>query len=166
MDEGRDDGIAGIGGVLEAVLAIAIGVIEELAFWGPAEAVGFLHRLEPDDLNALHHNPAGVEVAGEDDVHSFVGAVLGDVGGNVAAFPGQRDALEIICHGAADDGGKASIGTGLTDDGVLVGNHRVCNLVMTTPSRSLMISWVTEWRSHWTVSSVSSSLQSQNSILS
>ena len=164
--EGRDDGVAGIGGVLEAILAITIRVIEQLAFRGTAEAVGLFHSLEPDDLNALHHNAAGVEVAGEDDVHGFVGAVLGDVGSDVAPFPGQRDALEVVSHCAADDGGKACIGTGLANDGVLVGNHRLWSLPGTTPSTSFIISWVTAGISHSTVSSVSSSLQSQNSNLS
>ena len=166
VNEGWDDGISCIGGVFEAVLAITIRVIEQLAFWGTAEAVGLLHCLEPDDLNALHHYAAGVEVAGEDDVHSFVGAVLRDVGGDVAPFPGQRDALEVIGHGAADDSGKAGIGTGLANDRVLVGNHRLWSLPGTTPSTSFIISWVTAGISHSTVSSVSSSLQSQNSNLS
>lgn len=47
--EFRQSGIAGIGGVVEGVLAIAVGVIEADAFRRVAEALGFLQSVKVDD---------------------------------------------------------------------------------------------------------------------
>ena len=45
----RQTRVAGIGGVVEGVLAIAVGVIEADAFRRVAEALGFLQSVKVDD---------------------------------------------------------------------------------------------------------------------
>lgn len=107
VDDGRDNRVAGIGGEFKAVLALAVGVIEQLALRRAAEAVGLLDGIEPDDLHRLHHDAAGVKVTADCDVEGIVCAVIGDVGSDESPFPSERDAEEVIGHGAADDGGDA-----------------------------------------------------------
>ena len=161
-----DIGITGKCCVVEAVLAIAVWIIEALALRRAAESFGLGQRVKVDDGDLLHHQVVIGMEAGEADVHGIVGAVLADFGGYEASFPGQWDALEVVLDGQADDLQEGLVGSVAPDYGVFVGNHRLWSLLSTTPSMSLMISWVTSWMSHWTVSSVSSSLQLQNSNLS
>jgi len=76
---------------------------------------------------------------------------------------GLKTIPEVVGQGLADDIGDGGIGSGLPADVVGLPDHGSCNLVGTALSMSLMISWVTSWRSHLTDSSVSSSFQSQYS---
>ena len=135
-------GITGKGREVEAVLAIAIGVIEALALWRAAEALGLGQRVKVDDGDLLHHHVVIGMEAGEADVHGIVGAVLADFGGYKASFSGQRYALEVVLDGQADDLQKGLVGCVAPDDGVFVGNHRVCSFCGTAPSMSFMISSV------------------------
>ena len=122
-DEVLEAGVAGVGGVFEAVLAVAVGVVEEAAFRGVAEAVGGGHGLEVDDGDVLAHGAAGLHVAGDGDVHGFVLAVLADVGGDEAAFGGEGDALEVVGEGLANDVCNGTVRCGGAADAVVLGDH-------------------------------------------
>ena len=122
-DEVLKAGVAGVGGVFEAVLAVAVGVVEEAAFRGVAEAVGGGHGLEVDDGDVLAHGAAGLHVAGDGDVHGFVLAVFADVGGDEAALGREGDALEVVGEGLADDVGNGEVGRRDAADSVVLGDH-------------------------------------------
>ena len=147
--------VAREGCVFEIVLTIAIGVVEELAFRGAAEAVGLGHCLEVDDCDALIHRAALRLVAANGDVHIFFGAGLADVGGDIASLGGEGDALKVVGEGQADDFGNGAVGWCGAADLVALGDHRLWSLVRALPSTSLMISWVMSGRFHLMVSSVS-----------
>ena len=88
----RQSGVAGIGGVVKAVLAIAIVVIEANAFRWVAESLGFLQGVKVDDRDLLAHLAGHSVVAGDGDVKIFIGPGLTDVGGNDSTLIGARDA--------------------------------------------------------------------------
>ena len=146
-------------------MAIAVGVIEADTFRRVAEPIGLFFGIEVNDRNVLVHRPVILLVAADGDVQIFVAFGFAHVCGNEAAFVGEGDALEVIGQGLADDIGDGGIGTGLPADVVGLPDYGSCSLVGTAFSMSLMISWVTSWRSHFTVSSVSVSFQSQYSSL-
>lgn len=162
-DQGGQLGVSGIGGVFKIVLAIAIGVIEQAAFGLVDEAVGFLQGVEVDDRDLLEHLAGAAHEAADVYRQEFIALLLPEVRGDESALIGERDALEVIGQGLPDDIGDGGIGTGLPANVVVLGYHGSCSLVGTALSMSLMISWVTSWRSHLTDSSVSSSFQSQYS---
>ena len=116
-------GISGKGREVEAVLAIAVWVIEALALRRAAEALGLGQRVKVDDGDLLHHHVVIGMEAGKADVHGIVGTVLADFGGYEAPFPGQRDAFEVVLDGQADDLQEGLVGSVAPDDGVFVGNH-------------------------------------------
>ena len=122
-DEVLEAGVAGVGGVFETVLAVAVGVVEEAAFRGAAEAVGGGHGLEVDDGDVLAHGAVGLHVAADGDVHGFVLAVLADVGGDVAAFGREGDALEVVGESLADDIGDGEACRCGAADAVVLGDH-------------------------------------------
>ena len=118
-------GITSKGREVKAVLAIAVWVIEALALWRAAEALGLGQRVKVDDGYLLHHHVIIGMEAGEADVHGIVGAVLADFGCYEAPFPCQWDALEVVLDGQADNLQEGLVSCVAPDDGVFVGNHRV-----------------------------------------
>ena len=82
--EFRQSGIAGIGGVVEGVLAIAIRVIEANALRRVAEPIGLLLGVEVDDRNVLVHRPTVFLMAADGDVQIFVAFGCAQVGGDEA----------------------------------------------------------------------------------
>lgn len=136
-DAAGNVGGSGKRGVVEAVLALAVGVIEATAFRGAAEAVGFGQGVEVDDGDLLHHHAGVGLIAADADVGGVVGAVIAELGGDVASFPGERDAVEVVLNGEADDVGEDLVGRAAAGDGVLVSNHRgLLVLVVVVASRA------------------------------
>ena len=119
----RKSGVAGIGGVVEGVLAIAVGIIEADAFRRVAEALGFLQGVKVDDRDLLAHLAGHSVVAGDGDVQIFIGPGLADVGGYEAALVGERDAGGVVGQGLTDDVGDGTVGCCDAADVVGFGYH-------------------------------------------
>ena len=134
-----DIGGSGKRGVVEAVLTVAVGVIEAAPFRRAAEALGLGQGVEVDDGDLLHHHTGVGLIAADTDVGGVVGAVIAELGGDVASFPGERDAVEIVLDGEADDVGEDLVGRAAAGDGVLVGNHRGLFLLIVVVARRAAI---------------------------
>ena len=76
--------VAGIGGVVEGVLAIAIRVIEADAFRRVAEPIGLFLGVEVDDRDVLVHRPAVLLMAADGDVQVFIAFGFAQVGSDEA----------------------------------------------------------------------------------
>lgn len=84
----RQAWVAGIGGIVEGVLAIAIGVIEADAFRRVAEALGFLQGVKVDNRHLLAHLAGHAVVAGDGTVGCC----------DVANVVGLRPRYDRECH--------------------------------------------------------------------
>lgn len=104
-NKGRKYRIPRICCVVEAILAIRVGVVKKLTFRRSEEAVGLAYRIEVDDCHFLEHLFPTSHKTGYSNPEMFVILTLSYLCCDEPSLAGVRDAGVVISQGFADEVG-------------------------------------------------------------